>query len=148
MFVTSNHQTTNLVFFNFSHKSQLEQLKKKTNFLFGCITTNFMGCLPLVVTTHFCLTRGSKRSLNGTDRSAIWWWSERHLTVLCIDEIVPSYVVVQLNWSKTDFFLRFEPSKSFFSTAWTEKNSWKNWENKIRSLVFWCHEQDNNYKCW
>ena len=29
-----------------------------------------MGCLPLAVTTHFCLTRGSKRWLVGTDRSA------------------------------------------------------------------------------
>ena len=31
-----------------------------------------MGCLPLAVTTHFCLTRTSKRSLVGTDRSTIW----------------------------------------------------------------------------
>ena len=56
-----------------------------------------MGCLPLVVTTHFCLTRSSKRLLVGTDRSAIWKLLERHLTVLCINEIVPSYVVVELN---------------------------------------------------
>ena len=31
-----------------------------------------MGCLPLAVTTYFCLTRCSKRLLVGTDRSAIW----------------------------------------------------------------------------
>ena len=31
-------------------------------------------------------------------------WSERHLTVLCIDEIVPSYVVVQLNGSDATLF--------------------------------------------
>ena len=30
-----------------------------------------MGCLPLAVTTQFCLTRGSKRSLVWTDWSAI-----------------------------------------------------------------------------
>ena len=39
---------------------------------FGCWTTNFKCCLPLAVTTHFCLTRVFKRSLVGTDRSAIW----------------------------------------------------------------------------
>ena len=33
------------------------------------------GCLLLAVTTHFCLTRGSKRS-------PVWDWSERHLTVI------------------------------------------------------------------
>ena len=41
------------------------------------------------------LTRDSRRWLVGTDQSAIWRWSERHLTVFCIDEIAPSYVVVQ-----------------------------------------------------
>ena len=41
--------------------------------------------------------RGSKRSLVKTDRSTIWWWSERHLTVLCINEVVPSHVVIRLN---------------------------------------------------
>ena len=30
-----------------------------------------MGCLPLAVSTHFCLTRGSKRLLVGTDQSSI-----------------------------------------------------------------------------
>ena len=63
-----------------------------------------MGCLPLAVTTHFCWTRGSKRWLVGTDWSTIWRWSEPHLTVLCIDEIVPSYVVVQLNGSDATLF--------------------------------------------
>ena len=43
------------------------------------------------------LTRVSKRLLYGTDRSAIWRWLERHLTVLYIDEIVASFVVVQPN---------------------------------------------------
>ena len=64
---------------------------------FGCKTTNFMGCLPLAVTTYFFLTRGSKRLLVGTDWSAIWRWSKRHLTVLCINEIVPRYVVYLVN---------------------------------------------------
>ena len=56
-----------------------------------------MVCLPLAVTAHFCLTRASKIWLVGTDWSTIWRWSERHLTIFCIDEIVPSYVVMPLN---------------------------------------------------
>ena len=36
-----------------------------------------MGCLPLVVTTHFCLTRGSKQCATTAPSSQ----SERHLTV-------------------------------------------------------------------
>ena len=66
-----------------------------------CITTNFMGCLPLAVTTHFCLTRGFKRSLDGTDQSTVWKWLGRHLMVLCTNEIAPSYIVVQLNLAGT-----------------------------------------------
>ena len=63
-----------------------------------------MDCLPLAVTTHFFLTRGSKRLLVGTDRSTIWQWSEYLLTARCIDEIVPSQVVIHLNKLK-DFSL-------------------------------------------
>ena len=66
-----------------------------------CITTNFMGCLPLAVTTHFCLPTGFKRSLDGTDQSTVWKWLGRHLMVLCTNEIAPSYVVVQLNLAGT-----------------------------------------------
>ena len=38
----------------------------------------------------------------------------------------------------------FGPIKSLFSfsTAKTEKNSCKNWVNKIRGWVVGCHEQD------
>ena len=46
-----------------------------------------MGCLPLEVKTHFCLTRGSKR----------WLVIEMHLTVLCIAETVYSHVVIRVN---------------------------------------------------
>jgi hypothetical protein len=68
---------------------------------FGCQTTQFMGCLPLAVSSHFCFW-GPKRLLEGTDRSAIWQWLACYLTVLCIDEIVPNLVVILINgpvWS-------------------------------------------------
>jgi len=48
-----------------------------------------MGCLPLAVTTHFCLTKQ-----RGTTAHLL----ERHLTVFCIDEILPGYVVYLVNW--------------------------------------------------
>ena len=54
-------------------------------------------CLSLAVTTHFCLTRGSKRLLVGTDWSTIWRWSECQLMVLCINEIV-CYYTSQWQW--------------------------------------------------
>ena len=78
-----------------------------------------MGCLPLAVTTHFCLTRGYKRLLDANDWSAIWQGLERHLTVLCINQIVPSYVVVQLN--------SFEPTRAIvcdFTVFYLRENSY------------------------
>ena len=58
-----------------------------------------MGCLCLAVTTQFCLSRGSKRSLVGIDRSAIWRWSEPHLTVTLYqwDCTMLIYVSILLN---------------------------------------------------
>ena len=35
-------------------------LLKRSAKIFCCKTINFMGCLPLAVTTHFCLSRGSQ----------------------------------------------------------------------------------------
>ena len=48
-----------------------------------------------------------QKSLDGTDQSAIWRRSKCHLMVLCIDEIVPSHVDVQLKilWEWTWSFL-------------------------------------------
>ena len=52
----------------------------------------------LAVTSHFCLTRGSKRSL-------VRDWSKRHLTVVCIDEIV--LVGCHLSWCYFQNWERF-----------------------------------------
>ena len=45
---------------NSNDKMRLENRRKNRSFnsYFFLKTTNFMGCLPLAVTTHFCLTRG------------------------------------------------------------------------------------------
>ena len=66
----------------------------------------------IAVITHFC----SKRWLVVSDWSAIWWWSEHHLTVFCIDEIVPSYVAICLNR-----VLQMIWMKLIFLFVWTEQ---------------------------
>ena len=75
-----------------------------------------MGCLPLPVTTHFCLTKDSKRLLVGTYQSAIWWWSECHLTVFCIDPIVvqqPNDWNLRVNWALLSLDVDAEMMKKF-----------------------------------
>ena len=44
---------------------------------------------------------------DGTDRGAIWQWLEHHLTIFCTNEIVASYVVVQLNLGHTVSLYRY-----------------------------------------
>ena len=52
-----------------------------------------MGCLPLAAVHHFRLTKGFPKNSTTVPSSR----SERHLTVFCIDQIVPGYVVSYLN---------------------------------------------------
>ena len=49
---------------NSNDKMRLENRRKNRSFnsYFFLKTTNFMGCLPLAVTTHFCLTRRSQKN--------------------------------------------------------------------------------------
>ena len=69
---------------NSNDKMRLENRRKNRSFnsYFFLKTTNFMGCLPLAVTTHFCLTRRSQK--NGR--------LQCHLTVFCINEIAPFWL--------------------------------------------------------
>ena len=49
---------------NSNDKMRLENRRKNRSFnsYFFLKTTNFMGCLPLAVTTHFCLIRRSQKN--------------------------------------------------------------------------------------
>ena len=103
----------------------------------GIRLLNNVGCLPLAVTTYFCLTRGSKRSLVGTDRSVIRRWLERHLTVL-----MRLYLAMLLySWIEWDqnAFLKVE---FFFALSrvliWkTHKSKWVNLDYKCLVYSIW-----------
>ena len=64
-----------------------------------------MGCLPLAVTTHFCLTRGSQLQRHLAERNAIWqdFVSMRLYPLLC-------YLSCRLVQNR------------FFSQFWTNEN--------------------------
>ena len=81
---------------------------------FRLLSNKFHGLSPSGGHHSLLLDQGFQKLLDETDCSAIWRWLERHLMVFCIDEILPSYVVVQLNnlnkfWLNVWIFGFFEP---------------------------------------
>ena len=85
------------------------------------ITTNFMGCLPLAVTTHFCLTRGSKRSLvligmpSDGNHNAIWRYFVS-IRVYLVAMLLHSWINLEINYRNL-----FHP---FLQRSLTSYSSW------------------------
>jgi len=70
----------------------------------------------------------------GFQKIAVRDWSERHLTIFCIDEIVPSYVVMSLNGKKIYIFKRFFHRATFKIEPQVKRL--ENEKNMISSVCF------------
>ena len=92
-----------------------------------CTRLYFMGCLPLKSPLTFVWPGVPKQSATTAPSS----WSECHLTVFCIDVILPGYVVSLVNRSQKSC-PKLHNQFYFFSVSWWAK-SLRFWWEEVKS---------------